>query len=284
MTNRIILRLLLAFNQIKRKVKGNDKSNDKNKGQDKILDQHLHDLRIAREIQQQFIPKHPISINNYKISSLYLPSNQLSGDFLDYVDLGDNKFGILVIDVIGKGIQSSFTTILIKSIFQQIIVLREPQTPKAMMTVLNTELYRQVRLNRKGGYGFYGVIDTKQHTLSYCHCGIGVARLYRSINTIELAEYGGVGVGLIENTEYTEGIIDLFQNDILFISTDGIEDVKDKAGNRLGSKWVDVMIKKGRNDTSLLDQIEGELKRITGNIEDMGQRDDDIACVCVELY
>lgn len=280
MTNRIILRLLLAFNQIK----NNAKSNDKNKGQDKILDQHLHDLRIAREIQQQFIPKHPISINNYAISSLYLPSNQLSGDFLDYVDLGDNKIGILVIDVIGKGIQSSFTTILIKAIFQQIIVLREPQTPKAMMTALNTELYRQVRLNRKGGYGFYGVIDTKQHTLSYCHCGIGVARLYRSINIIELAEHGGVGVGLIENTQYTEGVIDLFQNDILFISTDGIEDVKDKSGNRLGPTWVDVMIKKGRDDIPLLDQIEGELKRIIGNSEDRDQRDDDIACVCVELY
>jgi len=33
-----------------------------------------------------------------------------------------------------------------------------------MITELNKALYRQVSLNRKGGYGFYGVLDTKQHS------------------------------------------------------------------------------------------------------------------------
>jgi len=247
------------------------------------LDKCYSDLKIAREIQQQFIPKHPISITNYNISSLYLPSNELSGDFFDYVDLGDNKIGILVIDVIGKGIQASFTTILIKSIFQQIITIKNPRTPKEMITELNKELYSQINLNTKGGYGFYGVLDTKQHTFSYCHCGIGVATLYRGIKKVELEKYGGVGVGIIENTQYTEGIIELSKNDIIFISTDGIEDAKNKSGNRLGANWIDSIItthRKGSVEKPLVKQIKDKIKQKTGN---KGYFEDDIACVCIEF-
>jgi sigma-B regulation protein RsbU (phosphoserine phosphatase) len=202
-----------------------------------------------------------------------LPSNELSGDFFDYVDLGDNKIGILVIDVIGKGIQASFTTILIKSIFQQIITIKNPRTPKEMITELNKELYSQINLNTKGGYGFYGVLDTKQHTFSYCHCGIGVATLYRGIKKVELEKYGGVGVGIIE----------LSKNDIIFISTDGIEDAKNKSGNRLGANWIDSIItthRKGSVEKPLVKQIKDKIKQKTGN---KVYFEDDIACVCIEF-
>ena len=272
MTNEIIRRLVSAFNKNKIDTQKNASA------------LHHSDLKLAKEIQQQFIPKHPIAINNYKISSLYLPSNQLSGDFFDYVDLGDNKIGVLVIDVIGKGIKASFTTILIKAIFQQVITLKNPRTPKDMMMELNKELYRQISLNTKGGYGFYGVLDTKKNTLSYCHCGIGVASLYRGMNKIELEKYGGVGIGIIENTQYTEGIIELSKNDIIFISTDGIGDAKDKAGNRFGVNWFDSIItthRKGSVEKPLIDQIEYQIKRKTGY---KNYFEDDIACVFIEFY
>jgi len=185
--------------------------------------------------------------------------------------------------VIGKGIKASFTTILIKAIFQQVITLKNPRTPKEMMMELNKEMYRQISLNTKGGYGFYGVLDTKKNTLSYCHCGIGVASLYRGMNKVELEKYGGVGVGIIENTQYTEGMIEVYKNDVIFISTDGIEDVKTKSGYRLGMNWFDSFItnhRKGRLKKPLIDQIEEQIKRKTGH---KNYFEDDIACIFIEF-
>ena len=250
--------------------------------ENKLSDQHICDLKIAREIQQQFIPQHTISINNYLVTSLYRPSYFLSGDFFDYVALGKNKIGIFIVDVIGKGIKASFTTILIKSIFQQVIYLKNPITPKSMMTELNKELYSQIALNKKGGYGFYGVIDTEKHTLSYCHCGIGVANHYRGTYKFELNKYGSVGVGLIENTQYTEGITQLAKNDVIILSTDGIEDVKDESGKRIGFNWLDSLVSNNcqkRTTKSVINQIEEYIQKKTESREFL---EDDIACICIE--
>ena len=92
-----------------------------------------------------------------------------------------------------------------------------------------------------------------------------------------------MGVGIIENTQYTEGMIELYKNDIIFIATDGIGDAKDKAGNRLGVNWFDSIItnhQKGLIEKPLIDQIEYQIKRKTSY---KNYFEDDIACVCVEF-
>jgi len=246
------------------------------------LDKRNADLHIARNIQQQFIPLSPLSINNYTISSFYRPSYFLSGDFFDYVLVGKDQVCIFVIDVIGHGIEASFTTLLIKSIFQKIIQTQNPLEPKNIISELNTKMCNEITLNKKGGYGFYGVLDTKNHTFRYCHCGIGVANHYRESNKKELNLYGGSGVGLFENTQYTEGVLSIKKNDVIIISTDGIEDIKDKSGCRIGRKWMDLLVteyKKIRSEKTIINQIEDQIKRKTGH---KNYFEDDIACICIE--
>ena len=247
------------------------------------LDRRHADLSIARRIQQQFIPRNPLRINGYTVSSLYLPSYYLSGDFFDYVIVGKNCVCIFVIDVIGKGIEASFTTLLIKSIFQKIIATHNPLEPRAIVSALNAAMCSEITLMNRGGYGFYGVIDTKAHTLTYSDCGIGVATHYTNTHELELKSEGGVGIGLFDNSQYTQEVITLKKDDILVISTDGIEDAKDKDGDRIGRRWLDELIVRYKQEIiskPLVSQIEYSIKELVKeSASDFFE--DDIACVCV---
>jgi serine phosphatase RsbU (regulator of sigma subunit) len=135
----------------------------------KLAKEYVHSLDKIRTLQQQFIPQNPVSINDYTLSSFYRPAYIVSGDLCLYVALGTDKIGIFVIDVIGKGLNACFITVCLKYIFQSIIQVS--QSPKDVMTAINTALCTNITLDRKGGCGFYGVLDTSKHTLTYCNCG-----------------------------------------------------------------------------------------------------------------
>lgn len=244
---------------------------------------YLRTLDECRSLQQQFIPKHPFELNRFKVSSLYRPSFFLSGDFFDYVALDKHKIAIFVLDVIGKGISASFTTIWVKSIFYQIIKQINDHSPKSVLHTLNNALFHNVSLDRKGGYGFFAILDTQKQSLTYSHCGIGLASLYRNNAIIELNQFGGSGIGLFDNTVYSQGSINLLKNDTIIISSDGIEDAKNIKGHRLGLDWINSIVFNNRkpiNQKRLISKLDNFIKMETGNNKRL---EDDIACVCIEF-
>jgi len=246
----------------------------------RLAEEYVQSLEKIRTIQHQFIPQHPIILNDYTISSFYRPAYYVSGDLCLYVALGTDKVGILVVDVIGKGLDASVMSICLKHMFQE--VLKEFHSPKDVMTALNTALCTHVTLGSNSGCGFYGVLDTENHILTYCNCGTGVSKLFRTNTVTELRDYGGFILGAVADSFYTEGTIKLKPDDVIVIATDGLEDVKNRAGKRLGAVWLSSFTMTGRNNNTtgcLSSQIKRALHSETDNRSFL---EDDIACICIE--
>ncbi|HBO42827.1 MAG TPA: protein serine phosphatase [Planctomycetaceae bacterium] len=66
-----------------------------------------HELAIAHEVQQGFLPDHPPETVGYAFYDFYEPANQLGGDYFDYVALPDGRLGVVLADVSGKGISAA---------------------------------------------------------------------------------------------------------------------------------------------------------------------------------
>jgi serine phosphatase RsbU (regulator of sigma subunit) len=116
--------------------------------------------------------------------------------------------------------------------------------------------------------------------------GWGVSKLFRKGTVTELRDYGGFVLGGIEDTIYTEGCVKLNNGDIVVIATDGLEEVKDHSGKRLGTEWLDGFmatccnkIADDRADTMMATQIEKAIHDQSGCRLFL---EDDIACVCIE--
>jgi len=109
-----------------------------------------------------------------------------------------------------------------------------------------------------------------------------VSKLFRANTVTELRDYGGFILGAVADSFYTEGTIKLKPDDVIVIATDGLEDVKNRAGKRLGAVWLSSFMMTGRNNNTtgcLSSQIKRALHSETDNRSFL---EDDIACICIE--
>ena len=62
-----------------------------------------HDLEIARDIQRILLPSEAPDINGFQISGINVPARQVSGDYFDYIHVDEERLGVAIADVSGKG-------------------------------------------------------------------------------------------------------------------------------------------------------------------------------------
>ena len=72
------------------------------------------ETQMARTIQNSILPIDDTYWNTIAFSSLYIPADDVGGDFYDLMKLNDDEFIMYVADVAGHGIQASLLTIFMR--------------------------------------------------------------------------------------------------------------------------------------------------------------------------
>ena len=78
------------------------------------------ELRVARMIQQTFLPKSAPELGSYQIAAYYRPAREVSGDFYDFLELEDGRLGLVVGDASGKGIPAAMVMANTRSVLRTI--------------------------------------------------------------------------------------------------------------------------------------------------------------------
>src|SRR5829696_6367302 len=78
------------------------------------------ELRVARLIQQTFLPRSAPELGSYQIASYYRPAREVSGDFYDFLELEDGRLGLVVGDASGKGIPAALVMANTRSVLRTI--------------------------------------------------------------------------------------------------------------------------------------------------------------------
>src|SRR5205807_9066039 len=77
-----------------------------------------HDLEIARDIQRVLLPAEPPSVNGFEISGINVPARQVSGDYFDYIKVDEERLGVAIADVSGKGVPASLIMAICRSVLR----------------------------------------------------------------------------------------------------------------------------------------------------------------------
>ncbi len=189
------------------------------------------EYNIAKTIQERFLPKEIVNIPGYSFEYLYQPSSYVGGDYFDIHSEGKHKMGFLICDVVGKGLESSFTTIQLHSIFHSKITPKD--SPSVVMSKLNDSIY-QLRTQKNHCAAFYLELNPLTKTIKFADAGNGLSYLVRKGKLLQLKDFGGMVLGACQDSTYTEGEISLQDDDLLFLSTDGILDFKNDKSDRFG--------------------------------------------------
>lgn len=238
-----------------------------------------HELLIASQIQQNFLPTHVPGNAKIQLSARNVPALEVGGDYYDYFHLGDEQIGMVVGDVSGKGVPAALLMVKAMTEFRS-RVSDTPTSTAAAVADLNGAL---VSTTLRGMFItlVYLIIDTAAMTVRYTSAGHLPPLLLPAEGPVQsLTSARGVPVGIVEGAEYEEAVVNLQPGDTLCLVTDGVAEARNSAGTEMGEERVLAAADRHRGSPdALVDGLVGDTLAFVGAAP---QHDDiTVLAVCV---
>jgi sigma-B regulation protein RsbU (phosphoserine phosphatase) len=231
------------------------------------------DLSVARDLQASMLPADCPEIEGYKIAARSTPAREVGGDFFDFINIGENKLGLVVADVTGKSVSGALVMSLSRSVFR--MVSGNELSVGEIMIRAN----RQIKKDIKSGMFvalLYAVLDTQDRTLEMCSAG-QTQPIHLLAETGEALLVETIGdtfpLGILESADYQGTRVQLSPGDKIVFYTDGIVEAMNKKEEMYGfERLLDVVQASHAMDAdSLLTEIIGKVDTFAAGAE---QHDD----------
>jgi phosphoserine phosphatase RsbU/P len=254
----------------------------------KAIDQQKNlekDLQMAAGIQKSLLPQPDIDIPGISACWEYRPSATVGGDLLNIVPLINNYIAFYVLDVSGHGVSSSLIAVTVAQHLLphtgNLLRRREGRIMVVSPADVLNNLDKQFPYERFNKFFtiFYGVLNIESGSLTYSVAGHPPAILQRAGGCMETLSIGGTVIGASIGG-YKEETVDIKDGDKLFIYTDGIVEMENKATELFGVKRLKDIIANnlGHDGASIIGHISGELNKFSEG----AAPDDDISIMSIE--
>ncbi len=194
------------------------------------------ELEIAREVQERLFPQELPRIEGLDYFGACRSALDVGGDYYDFIELPENKFGIAIGDISGKGIGASLMMASLQaSLRGQAIHFKSNLA--GLMKQINSLVYEASTSNRYATF-FYAQYEPKTKKLTYVNAGHNPPFVLRKSGKVLRLEEGGAVVGMLPSVlvNYKQGEIELQTGDLLVGYTDGISE----AINPQEEEWSEV--------------------------------------------
>ena len=241
-----------------------------------------NELQNAREVQRVLLPQENPVLTGFRISGTNLPARIISGDYYDYLELDENRFGVAIADVSGKGVPAGLLMAMCRSALRSIA--REKSSPAEALAVVNRQLFPDIREDMFISMA-YCILNQDNGKAVIARAGHDPALLYRQeTGKVELLRSPGLALG-VDDGDVFERVtkdqeIELHQGDCLLFYTDGVREAVNADDEEFG---MDRMSECFRSTAPLgaeavLTRMQEELRQFTGE----GPQMDDITLVAIE--
>ena len=230
------------------------------------------EIEIVGDIQKTLLSQN--KKDPFPIAGINIPAKVVSGDFYNFSELTDGKFGFGVADVSGKGIKSSLLMSKASSLYR--CLSKTIFSAAELLKILNDEICETAS---RGMFVtmVIGIYDSQKKELLLSNAGHEHPLIYSKNGTFSNFEEAGPPLGIAPKFKFTEKKI-IFKESSMYIFTDGITEMKDANGSMLGQDGFQNFIKKYQDIPN-----SQRLKKI---IEDLVKSDriqkDDLTIVAID--
>lgn len=183
------------------------------------------ELFMAKKLQKYIFPEPDFISNEIDVYSWSVPLSDIGGDLYDYIHFRNDTMIFFVADVSGHSISASMFTAIVKMVFRN--ALRVTEDPGEIMTIVNHELSANLPVESFVTM-FCGLIDNNTGILRYANAGHPTPFIINSSSISTLPDTDPF-LGPIKDSTYTTHETKLSSGDMLFVYTDGLEDIIDEA-------------------------------------------------------
>jgi phosphoserine phosphatase RsbU/P len=214
------------------------------------------EIAIAREVQDQLFPRSVPHVPGLHLVASCRAARMVSGDYYDFITLGDAELAFIVADIAGKGISAALLMASLQaSLRSQLLDEYGIRSTAEVIARLNRHLITTTPDDRFATL-FFGIYNSKTRVLRYTNAG-HLPPLYFSSAGVSRLETGGTIVGMFRDCEYEQGTVTLEPGGLLVAYTDGISEPENHYGEQFGrQRIIDVIERnRGQRPEAILDAL-----------------------------
>jgi len=193
------------------------------------------ELEVARVVLMSFVPSVDPKLSGIDISSICIPALEVGGDYYDFIKLNNNKLGIIIGDVSGKGTQAAFYMTLTKGFLKALA--KQTDSPSEVLIKMNELFYENVERGRFISM-VYAIIDYDKMELKIARAGHNPIITNDLAGKISLINPKGIALGLEKGELFRKVITEHHENldreKVYIFYTDGFTEATNKYEEEYG--------------------------------------------------
>src|ERR1043166_7241913 len=220
-------------------------------------------LEVARQVQLELLPAHDPELEGYDISAYNYPTEEVSGDYYDWVRIYDDQIGLVIADVSGKGVPAALLMAFLRASLRAATHIG--YSPHISMAKVNYLLWESIERNQFIT-AFYGILDATNRTFAYSNAGHNPPMLIDVDGTAHFEERGGVPLGMFRDSRYYEYYATIEPGQILVLYTDGVTEATNPGGEEYGRDRLAEAVRHARDRPAreMIDVLHRDLMTWTG--------------------
>ena len=199
------------------------------------------ELALAREIQLSMLPRTLPQVAGFDFGALMIPARAVGGDLFDFIPLDGDRLGIVVGDVMGKGVAAALFMASTRSLLREEALRSD--TPQAVLESVNWHL---LQMNDAGVFVtvLYGVLDPTTRDFVYVRAGHERPLIIDSCEAeIEVGPGEGQPLAILPDPELDEQTVSLVPGSTLLLYTDGVTEAMNVEQALFGSERLQEVLR-----------------------------------------
>ena len=188
-------------------------------------------LEVARQVQLELLPPHDPELAGFDISAYNFPTEEVSGDYYDWVRIYEDQIGIVIADVAGKGVPAALLMAFLRASLRAASHIG--YATHISMAKVNYLLWESIERNQFVT-AVYAILDAANGALSYSNAGHNPPLLVNASGNARFIERGEQPLGMFRETRYHEYYLEFERGDVLVLYTDGATEALSPEGEEFG--------------------------------------------------
>ena len=222
------------------------------------------EVDIAAQIQQKLLPAQLSDTEKTTVAVFARPAKGVSGDYYDVFRLGEDKLGVAICDVAGKGIPAALVMVMIRSVLH--LVISPDRDAAATLGWINRGITGRIDQDHFATISIL-IYDEKQGEVRYANAAHLPMLVYRAkTGLIFKVDADGLPIGIEKDARYEQKRLPFERGDVILLCTDGIIEAMNMSGQQYGVAGLMRMLEDGAAlpPSGIVDAIREDLRRFVG--------------------
>jgi len=190
------------------------------------------------------------------------------GDFIDYLQLDENHFAVVLGDVMGKKWGAWYFAFAyagyVRSALRSVMEAGEINSPGKILTKVNKSVYKDAKVSEVFTTLSVLILDNKNMVLKYSGAG-DLPLFYKnaSDNSVSKIKSDGMLIGFAEDSKFEDSVIKLNLHDSIVVTTDGLIESKNENDEQYGIKNLSELLSRTKIEGDILIAVQKDFDEFT---------------------